>query len=231
MTPYYQDDQVTLYHGDCREVIRELAPQSVNLVMTDPPYGMNYDSGWSGASVHLDGTRLCLRMYRELLPLVARIMAPDSHMYWFTRWDVWPDAYDCIAPHVPVRNMLVWDKGHPGMGNLESYGYSFEMAVFASKGHRPLVGGRPNSIFKVNPVPNSQRVHPTEKPIGLLSDWIERSSVAGEVVFDPFAGSGSTLVASRNLGRRAVGVEIEERYCELTAKRLDQMCLDFREGA
>lgn len=231
MKPYYQDDRVTLYHGDCREVIRELQAASVDLVVTDPPYGMNYDSGWSGATVHLDGTRLCLRMYREVLPRLSRIMADNSHLYWFTRWDVWPDAYDCIAPHIPVRNMLVWDKGHPGMGNLEVYGYSFEMAVFGSKGHRKLNGGRPNSIFKVPPVPNGRRVHPTEKPMLLLSDWIERSSNVGETVCDPFAGSGSTLIAASNLGRRVIGVEIEERYCELAAKRLDQLALDFGEGA
>jgi site-specific DNA-methyltransferase (adenine-specific) len=219
-TPYYQDNLVTLYHGDCREVTRDLPSESVNLVLTDPPYGMNYDSGYSGATVHLDGTRLCLRMYRELLPLVSRVMADGSHFYWFTRWDVWPDAYDCIAPHIPVRNALVWDKGHPGMGNLQVYGYSFEMAVFAAKGKRALNGGRPNSVFPVKPVPHAHRVHPTEKPAALVEDWIRRSSFTGEVVFDPFAGGGSTLLAAAKWGRRAVGIEIDERYCEGIATRL-----------
>lgn len=229
--PYYADDQVTLYLGDCREIVRELSPESVDLIVTDPPYGMNYDSGWSGATVHLDGTRLCLRMYRELLPLLARVMRNDSHLYWFTRWDVWPDAYDAIAPHIPVRNALICDKGHPGMGNLEVYGYSYEMAVFASKGHRKLNGGRPNSVFRMRSVPIAQRYHPTEKPVGLLSDWISRSSAVDETVLDPFAGSGSTLVAARNLGRRAIGVEIEERYCEMAARRLAQEPLPFAHQA
>jgi site-specific DNA-methyltransferase (adenine-specific) len=221
---------VTLYHGDCREIVRDLPAGSVHMVLTDPPYGMNYDSGWSGATVHLDGTRLCLRMYRELLPLLSRTMHDNAHLYWFTRWDVWPDAYDAIAPHVPVRNALICDKGHPGMGNLEVYGYSYEMVVFASKGHRKLNGGRPNSVFKMTPVPVAQRVHPTEKPVGLLSAWIARSSNIGETVLDPFVGGGSTLVAARNLGRSAVGIEIDERYCEVAAKRLAQGVFDL-EGA
>lgn len=225
--PYYSDDLVQLYHGDCREVVRDLPAESIDLVVTDPPYGMNYDSGYSGATVHLDGTRLCLRMYRELLPLISRTMRPNSHLYWFTRWDVWPDAYDAIAPHIPVRNALICDKGHPGMGNLEVYGYSYEMAVFASKGHRKLNGGRPNSVFRMTPVPHGRRVHPTEKPIGLLTDWITRSSNTDETVLDPFAGSGTTLVAARNIGRRAIGVEIDERYCEAAAARLSADVLDF----
>lgn len=149
-------------------------------------------------------------------------MKVDTHLYWFTRWDVWPDAYDSIAPHVPVKNALVWDKGHPGMGNLEVYGYSFEMVVFAGKGHRKLVGGRPSSVFRMNAVANASRDHPTEKPLALIEDWVQRSSNAAESVLDPFMGSGTTLVAAKNLGRRAIGVEIEERYCEIAARRLSQ---------
>jgi site-specific DNA-methyltransferase (adenine-specific) len=225
VTPYFDDGQVTIYLGDARDVVETIADVSVDLIVTDPPYGMNYDSGWSGAAVHLDGTRLCLRMYRQLLPGLQRVLKDGSHVYWFTRWDVWPDAYDAIAPFLPVKNALIWDKGHPGMGNLEVYGYSYEMAVFAAKGHRALNGGRPNSIFRYNPVPVASRNHPTEKPLGLIAEWITRSSNPGDVVFDPFMGSGTTLRAAKDLGRRAIGIEIEERYCEIAVKRLAQSVL------
>lgn len=227
MKPYYEDERITLYHGDARDVTLGLPPGSTHCVLTDPPYGMNYESGYSGATVRMDGTRLCLRMYRELLPQINRVMADDAHLYWFTRWDVWTDAHDSIAAHLPVKNMLIWDKGHPGMGDLSLYGYSFEMAVFAAKGRRKLIGGRPNSVFAYPPVPNARRHHPTEKPGDLLGDWISRSTLPGEVVLDPFAGSGSTLLAAAHLNRRSIGIEIDERYCEIVATRLDQGAFDF----
>jgi site-specific DNA-methyltransferase (adenine-specific) len=222
---FHEEPGITLYCGDCRDVLPLLGTGSAGLLVTDPPYGMNYDSGWSGASVHLDGTRLCLRMYRQALPEISRVLKDSSHFYWFTRWDVWPDAYDAIAPFFPVRNALIWDKGHPGMGNLESYGYSYEMAVFASKGSRALNGGRPNSIFRYNPVPIAHRLHPTEKPIELIREWVTRSSNEGECVLDPFCGSGAMLEAAKSLGRQAIGIEIEPKYCEIAVKRLRQEVL------
>ena len=212
--------KAVLYCGNCLEILPEFETESVSAVVTDPPYGMNYDSGWSGSSVHLDGTRLCLRMYRQVLPDIARIMRNDSHLYWFTRWDVWPDAYDAIAPHVPVKNALIWDKGHPGMGNLEVYGYSFEMIVFASKGHRKLNGGRPSSIFSGNSVPVSQRKHVTEKPIWLIKAFVEKSTDDNETILDPFMGSGTTGVACMQLGRKFIGVEIEPKYFDIAVRRI-----------
>lgn len=214
-----------IYYGDSRDILKDLETESIDAVVTDPPYGMGYDSGWSGASVHLDGTRLCLRMYRQLLPEIVRVMKNNSHLYWFTRWDVWPDAYDVIAPFLPVKNALIWDKNHPGMGNLEVYGYSFEMAVFASKGHRKLNGGRPNSIFRYKPVPVAHRIHVTEKPVDLLSDWIRRSTNPGDVVLDPFMGSAATGEACLKLGRRFIGVEIDKNIFEVACQRLNDVSL------
>jgi site-specific DNA-methyltransferase (adenine-specific) len=229
VTPYYEDAGITLYLGDAQLIVSDLPADSFDMVLTDPPYGMNYKSGWSGAKVSMDGTRAALRMYRQLIPELVRVMRDGSHMYWFTRWDVFADAVDSLTPFLPVANMLVWDKGHPGMGDLTLYGYSHELVLFAVKGKRPLVGGRPGNIFRHNPVPPVHRTHVTEKPVGLLRPWIEAS--APDCLLDPFAGSGSALLAAQQLGRRAVGVEIEERYCEAAATRLSAARDDLFGGA
>ena len=111
-SPYYSDDLVTLYHGDCRDVLENHPP--VDLLLTDPPYGVTYVSN-SGAGrgtkpISNDGTRLSLRLYRSVIPLVQA-----RHVLWFTRWDAWPDVWVELGQSWPLRGLLVWDKGSPGM--------------------------------------------------------------------------------------------------------------------
>jgi site-specific DNA-methyltransferase (adenine-specific) len=208
-----------LWLGDCQDVLPLV--RGVQVLLTDPPYGMAYKSGWSGASVPMDGTRMCLRMYRRLLPLIVQTLADDAHLYWFTRWDVWPDVADIFAPVIPIKNALVWDKGHPGMGDLKSYGYSYEMCAFAATGKRALQGSRPGSVFRYPPVPNIHRLHPTEKPVALLRDWVSRSAATGETVFDPFMGSASSGVAALSVGCRFIGVEIDRKYFDFACRRIE----------
>lgn len=220
--PYYQDDRVTLYHGDCREVLPDLPP--MDLVLTDPPYGINYVSnagvGKGTKPITNDGARLSLRLYRSVFPLLKA-----EHILWFTRWDAWPDVWVEMGQWFPMRGMLIWDKGTPGMGDLHHWGLSYEMIASAGSGR--ISGGRDGSILRHNGVPPGVRIHPTEKPVSLLSYLITK--LEAQTVLDPFAGSGSTLVAAKSLGRKAVGVEFDERYCEAIAKRLDQGVLDFGE--
>ena len=219
MKPYYQDNAVTIWHGDCREVLPTIEP--VDLVLTDPPYGVTYvsnaGSGKGTQPISNDGTRLSLRLYRQVIPLLR-----SSHVLWFTRWDAWPDVWGELGMWFPLRGLLVWDKGTPGMGDLDHWGPSYEL--IASAGGGKIKNGRDGSILKFAGVPSSGRGHPTEKPPALLSYLIEKLCAA--TVLDPFLGSGATLLAARRLGSKAVGVEIEERYCELAARRCSQE-LDF----
>ena len=224
MKPYYQDESVTLYHGDCRDVLPTLDP--VDLILTDPPYGITYVSN-SGAGkgtkpITNDGARLSLRLYRSVFPLLRA-----DHVLWFTRWDAWPDVWVEMGQWFPLRGMLVWDKGTPGMGDLNHWGLSYEL--IASAGTGKISGGRDGSILRHNGVPHGSRIHPTEKPVALLAYLIGK--LEARTILDPFAGSGSTLYAARSLGRKAIGIEFDEAYCEAIARRLDQGVLDFGEGA
>lgn len=217
-TPYYSDEYVTLYHGDCREID---LPR-VDLVLTDPPYGVSYSSnsgvGRGTKPITNDGARLALRLQRSVLP---RLDA--DHVLWFTRWDAWPDVWVDLGQWFRMRGLLVWDKGTPGMGDLNHWGPSYELIASAGEGR--TIGSRDQSVLRFPTTPSADRHHPTEKPVDLLRHLIEKMDPAS--VLDPFAGSGSTLVAAKHLGRKAIGVELDERYCEIAAKRLAQGVLDL----
>lgn len=221
--PYYSDEHVTLFHGDCRTILPQLQP--VDLVLTDPPYGVTYVSNWtSGRGVRPitnDGTRLSLALYRTVLPLLRA-----EHVLWFTRWDAWPDVWADLGQWFPMRGLLVWDKGSPGMGDLNHWGPSYEL--IASAGTAKLEGSRDGSILRHNTPSPSTRLHPTEKPQSLLRYLLDK--VNPSTVLDPFAGSGSTLEAASIQGRKAIGVEIDERNCEVIASRFSQGSLNFGVG-
>mgnify|MGYP003420423895 FL=1 len=216
--PYYSDDHVTIYHGDCRDILPLIGP--VELVLTDPPYGINYVSnsgaGRGTAPITNDGARLSLRLYRSVLPLLDA-----DHVLWFTRWDAWPDVWVDLGQWFPMRGLLVWDKGSPGMGDLRHWGPSYEL--IASAGTGQIVGSRDGSVLRYPTVAPAGRQHPTEKPVEMLSHLVAKLDAS--TVLDPFMGSGSTLRAAKDLGRKAIGIELEERYCEIAAKRCAQEVL------
>lgn len=210
MKPYYSDDLVTLYHGDVREAGEWLG---ADVLVTDPPYGIDYRSGSS----------------RVDLP---RSIAGD----WDTRLrdfalEVWGDGPALVfgtwrarRPH-GVRMLLVWDtKGALGMGDLSlPWKPSHQEIYVLGSG---FSGPRTTDVLVCAPVDSlstrgpASRVHPHQKPTALLAQLIQKCPPG--VVADPFAGSGSTLVAAKQLGRRAIGVEVDEAYCEIAAKRLAQ---------
>lgn len=228
MKPYFQDDYVTLYHGDCLELADVWT--GADVLVTDPPYGMGYESGGhrkrgkTGKSVQLvsgdDNTSIrdrALSLFGSVNPSLV-----------FGRWSVERPS--------GTKQLLIWNKGnHTGMGDTNiPWRPSFEeVYVRGSWPERKSLGrgggGRVSPILHFNAtaaVSESQgRLHPTEKPVGLMEHLIERCPPG--VVADPFAGSGSTLLAARNLGRKVIGVELEEKYCEVIAKRLQQQSFDF----
>lgn len=214
MTPYYSDDHVTLHHGDCLELTQWV--QVGDVLVTDPPYGMGYVSNFSryGSTAPIAGDTTpelrdaCLSAWGGARPALV-----------FGTWRV-------KRPHA-ARALIVWDKGDsPGMGDLSMpWGSSHEEVYVMGDG---FVGKRSGSVIRNNTLPASagyRTDHPTPKPVALMERLI--ASCPPGVIADPFAGSGATLVAARNLGRRAIGIELEERYCEVIAKRLAQDVLDF----
>jgi DNA modification methylase len=206
MKPYYDDGQITIYHGDCREILPTLEP--VDLVLTDPPYGIGRDGKPSSTSSH------------------------GGHKgYEFMGWDtVRPDyvlfeamlktARDCIIwggqyfadMLPPQKGWLIWDKGQRIDQADAEIAWTTRVA--------------PVRIWTLNRVALAVdgAVHPTQKPVSLMR-WCLEFFPNAQTILDPFMGSGTTLRAAKDLGRRAIGIEIEERYCEAAVKRLAQEVL------
>jgi site-specific DNA-methyltransferase (adenine-specific) len=202
-TPYYADDLVTLYHGDCREVTAWL---EADVLVTDPPYGIDYRSN------------------RTKHEVVARSIVNDKDT---TCRDVALAAWGAKprivfgSPGTPDLNgvKLVWHKPGSGMGDLAMpWKPDYEFIYAWGKG---FIGSRDTSVLTYPlRVFRGDLEHPHQKPVDLLERLIAKCPPG--TIADPFAGSGSTLVAAKQLGRRAIGVEIDERYCEIAARRLTQ---------
>ena len=211
MQPYYQDDFITLYHGDCLE--NSDLWIDADVMVTDPPYGMSYVSNSS--------------KYHKAEPIKGDA-TPQARDNVLAAWGDKPALVFGtwrVARPINSRMVLVWDKGDsPGMGDLSMpWGPSWEEIYVIGRG---FTGRRGGSVVrsKVQSAGDKDRPdHPTPKPIPLMESLIEKCPPG--VIVDPFAGSGSTLRAAKNLGRKAIGFEIEEKYCEITAKRLAQEVL------
>lgn len=224
MSIYYQDDNVTLYHGDCREVLPTLERDSVHAIVTDPPYMLNFKSN-RGKHDKIAGDDGSLDI-PECLNLAAKPLRRGRHAYIFG-----PTPLTEGTPFAAAVE-LIWDKGILGMGDLSMpWGKSHEPITFAvyepSKANREKgYGGlaarmRQGSVLRVQRTNGASTTrHPTEKPVQLLRQLIESSSVWGETILDPFVGVGSTLVAASLEGRKSIGIELEEKYCEIAASRL-----------
>ena len=234
MKPYYDDGRgIVIYNADCRDVLPTLAAGSVDLVLTDPPYGVAYSTGR-----RLSDIRSSTRLVNDLLiaPLLndtAASLAPllndTAAMYWFAA----PERLDVVLPILRARwetpNILVWDKGNCTAGDLyTTYGEQWEAIVYARTAAHPLIGGRDRDILRFSRGNTAKYLHPTQKPLPLLRYLIGRHATG--TILDPFMGSGTTLRAAKDLGRKAIGIEIEERYCEIAAQRLQQSVLAL-EGA
>lgn len=229
MTPYYEQDGVVIYHGDCRDVMTALESDGCDLLLTDPPYGVD----WQSNSRQLafapiagdDGTFDVVTALGD----AVRCLRGSRHMYVFGRWDLSSLALGGLSE-------LVWDKVGMSAGDVDTvWGVSHEYITFGvkanaaqrrnGKGNGPARLRRGSVLRYQRPSGVEVSLHPTEKPVPLLRELIESSSRFGELILDPFAGCGSTLVAARLEGRSAIGIEIDERYCETAAKRVAQGAL------
>lgn len=215
-TPYYDEDGITIYHGDCREILPHLP--KVDLVLTDPPYGVKMSKGFGG----FEG-------FGGFGKPIGRRQYPDG-------WDEYrplPETFELIlsrcsnaiifggnffADILPQsRHWIVWDKLNtmPTFGDCELAWTNVDRKSVKKK------------VVEWNGLlgKERERYHPTQKPLELMIWCIEQYSKEGDIVLDPFMGSGTTLRAAKDLGRKAIGIEIEERYCEIAVKRLAQEVL------
>ncbi|MCP4545932.1 MAG: site-specific DNA-methyltransferase [bacterium] len=200
--PYYDEDGITIYHADSWDIVPQL--EMVDIVMMDPPYGMKWKSAHLGP-IHGDDA-----FDTPMLTLLMR--KARAAVYTFCRWD---NLKEMPQP----KSVIAWAKNNWTAGDLKhAYGRQWEACVFYPQQEHEWAGKRPHDVESWPIIPATRRLHPTEKPLGLIEKLLSDS--CGDLILDPYMGSGTTLVAARRLGRRVIGIEIEERYCETAVERL-----------
>ncbi len=233
--PYYQDRYVTLYCGDSAMLL-PLLTAPVDLLLTDPPYNVST----AGADILYTSGALAQRRDfgtwdrsdwhpAVLLREAARLLRPGGSLLAFTS-DRLLTAYrnaDGLTP----RGTSVWEKTNPPNTPRPSYVSATEWIVWLQKPGAAATwngGGSMKNILRYPICGGAERTeHPTQKPIKLVKDLIRLHSNTGDLILDPYAGSGTTLAAAKLMGRCAIGIERDERYCESAARRLSQDVMDL----
>ena len=208
--------------GDSVKVLPTLEKKSFDLLLSDPPYGMDFKSGWNNKEKIqndkiVDTVTLFENVLRESVPLLK----DDAHFYLFGNINFIGDIRPIIEKYLNLKNILIWDRKVIGMGDLKSYGNSYDIIYFGyNKVWKDLNGTRDRDLLSYSRIDPSKNIHPTEKPLDILEYLIKKSSNENDKILEPFAGGGSTLLACKNLNRFATGIEIEEEYYNLIKNRI-----------
>lgn len=224
-TPYYQDDAVTIYHADCREILPTLRP--VELVLTDPPYNCINRETSGLRSIDKGGAD---DRPVEISTTAAEFvrLATGSIYVWCgaSFLSDWLRAFEGAG--LTTRG-AVWAKPNPSPMNGDRLWLSaLEFCAFARKSNAYFNAHCKPALWSWPTEPGD---HPTPKPMKLMESQVTASCSPDGVVLDPYMGAGTTLRAAKDLGRKAIGIEIEERYCEIAAQRLAQEVLDLGAAA
>jgi site-specific DNA-methyltransferase (adenine-specific) len=215
--PYYSDGFVSLYHGDCREILPTLRGEW--LTLTDPPYGIAHPTDYKARR------RGDLAACNDYAPIYGDNEPFDpSHLLAIRGQHIlWGANY--YADKLPTTSgWLVWDKERPDGLDQATCELAWTDCIKGVRRFRHMWNG----MLRDSERGNGALVHPTQKPVELLQWCLTHRWVNASLpVLDPYVGGGSTLIAAKNLNRRVVGIEIEERYCEIAAQRMSQEVLDF----
>jgi DNA modification methylase len=234
---YYRTENGVLYHGDCLEILPHLEPESVTLLITDPPYGhknhngdlnsgLNKLRGIEDKPIQNDSADKMRMVVDGMLKEAIRVLKKDCCCCCCCCGGGPKPTFSWVAKRLDSCGLeffhsVIWDKKNPGLG--WRFRRQHEMLMFS---HR--VGGRLSWNEDIKAIPNiiqayppRVRLHPNEKPLPLWRQIIEATSNAGDIVLDPFFGSGTTAVTCDELGRKWIGIELEEKYCEISAKRIE----------
>jgi DNA modification methylase len=242
--PYYENNGITVYNGDCLEIMPRLE-RKFDLILTDPPYGVNYNDDGDLASrrefafggnkknfgtrpIAEDSGKEAIKLFEKFLKISKNKLLKGGACCCcgggggprplFAEWALLMDEI------IGFKHAVVWDKGGLGMGI--HYRRNYEFVLIAQNGtpaHRWNGGNKTANVWRINRIIPSAGQHPTEKPVELMQKILQIHSNRGDLCLDPFMGHGTTLVAAAIEKRKAIGIEIEEKYCEVAVKRVERI--------
>lgn len=211
-----------IIHADCMDILKQLPDKCIDLVLTDPPYGMSYERHIKDkkfGKIENDDNLLWLENWCDVLSNKCK---DNAHLYVFCSWHNIDVFKKILQKYFHFKNILIWDKFSQGMGDLRTdYGCSYEMICYCSKLNKnikSLNGERNTNIIRMTNDKNE--IHPTQKPLKLFSFLVEKSTNPNDLILDCFSGSGTTAVACHNLNRRFICIEKDEDYYKASVERL-----------
>lgn len=224
-----------MYRGDSEFVLRNMDPAIIDCIVTDPPYALGMfrgeDQQTSGrrlaehqGAMYDDDPHKVLDKLDKVVEQCARVLKPNGHMYMFFHHNWYQEILNILHQHFGEDHVeltpLIWVKNTSGIGNPnERWAYSYEPFFFINRG-RSLVVPQGHNYINANTVPPGQKTHPTEKPTSLLRQIVRASCVKGEIVLDPYCGSGSTIIAALESGCKFYGIELDDAYYQRIVDRI-----------
>lgn len=225
-----------IWHGDSIELCQKFKPNSVDCIITDPPFGVDNLSNmavteggkkYATKIANDENPEVAIQVFKDVMSSLLPATKEDCDLYVFTAYQVlkeWLAMLDefCSQYGFVRKAVLVWEKDGPGMGDLESWGQGHEFIIFLKKGRAPRNAKRRNGVLHIPQLRPDALIHPHEKPPALLELLIKHSTTEGAFLVDPFGGSGSLVRAAKNCNRNAVAIELDEVRYERAAKKLEE---------
>jgi len=197
--------------------MKTIPNNSIDLIITDPPYGDNVAYGWSNKTIKNNENPL---INCSALIECYRILRKNKSLYIFTNWKHYPFLTEFIIRYTKfkIRHLIVWRKHNFGLG--WAFRNQFELILVLEKGKPKYNLNDFSDVQNASHINHNDSTHPHEKPIDLITKMINHSSKDGDLILDPFCGSGSVCVASENMKRKWIGIELDEKYVEMAKERL-----------
>ena len=210
---------INLLHGDCFELLQDIPNESVDMVLTDPPYGMNFQSGHRKHKYEKIMGDSHLAWLDDFVNEIYRVSKPNTAHYVFCSFHHIDKFKQAIERKFKIKNILTWVKNNTSMGDLKGdFAPKTEFIIFFHKGRKLINGKRDPNVLEFKRTRNE--LHPTQKPVDMTEYMIGKFSDEGDVILDPFMGSGTTGVACLNTNRRFIGIELDEDYFKIASGRI-----------
>lgn len=211
---------MNLLQGDCLELMKDIPDGSVDMILTDPPYGMEFQSGYRTIRYEKIKGDHSLYWLGDFVDEIFRVSKNNTAHYIFCSFHHIDKFKQAIEKKFKVKNILTWVKNNTSMGDLRGdFAPKTEFIIFFHKGRRIINGKRDSNVLEFKRTGN--KLHPTQKPIDMTEYLIGKFSDEGELILDPFMGSGTTGVACKNLNRNFIGMELDETYFNIAKERIE----------
>ena len=205
-------------NGDSLEILKTLPDNSIDIVLTDPPYGIDYKSNRSEYKNSItsrgllnDGKEDAFNLLNKTCKILLDKVADNSHLYFFCSWSVFSSFESIIGQYFTIKTPIVWNKGNKGSGDLKNdWGNQTELIIYCTKGKKNI-NYRKGNVLYIPKIHSSKLIHPTQKPTELIKEILEVSALKNDFVVDPFMGSGSTIKACNEYGLKSLGIELDNK--------------------